>query len=206
MEILDTLYVVGAYLLGSINSSIIVSKIFSLPDPRSLGSGNPGATNVLRTGNKLAAAITLLGDILKGLLPVLLVDVLTANTTLVAVTGVAALLGHMYPLYYRFQGGKGVATTLGVLLGLDWLLAVIWISIWLVVALLFRYSSLAALVATLLTLITSWLTMESWMYDSKNSFLIVAAITVITIFIFWRHRENIKKLLSGTESRIGSKK
>ncbi len=206
MDSLQILYVLGAYLLGSINSAIIVSKVFSLPDPRSLGSGNPGATNVLRTGNKLAAAITLMGDLLKGLLPVLLVELLTANTMLVAATGIAALLGHMYPLYYRFQGGKGVATTLGVLFGFDWFLAIIWISLWLFVALLFRYSSLAALVATLITLGTSWFTMESWTAYRENNFLIVAAIAVITVFVFWRHRENIKNLLSGNESRIGAKK
>jgi len=138
-------WVFGAYLLGSINSAIIVSKAFSLPDPRSLGSGNPGATNVLRTGNKIAAAITLAGDLLKGLLPVLAADIITADARIVAATGVAALLGHMYPIYYRFQGGKGVATMLGVLLGLDWILAIIWVVIWLLVAMLLRYSSLAAL-------------------------------------------------------------
>ncbi len=189
------LIVVGAYLLGSINSAIIVSKVFSLPDPRKLGSGNPGATNVLRTGNKVAAVITLAGDLLKGLLPVLTVDLLTANSLLVAATGVAALLGHMYPLYYGFKGGKGVATTLGVLLGFDWLLGVAWIAVWLFTALVFRYSSLAALVATLLILVTSW-------FWSENIWLFIA-MTIITVFVFWRHRSNIKKLLAGDESKLG---
>ena len=206
MENVQLLYVIGAYLLGSINSAIIVSKVFSLPDPRNLGSGNPGATNVLRTGNKLAAGITLAGDLLKGLLPVLLVDLVTANTALVAVTGVAALLGHMYPVYYQFKGGKGVATTLGVLFGFDWVLAIVWIGLWLGVAVLFRYSSLAALVATLTTLIISWLTTKAWPSYTENNILIVAAIALMTVLVFWRHRENIKKLLSGNESRIGAKK
>ena len=192
------LIVVGAYLLGSINSAIIVSKAFSLPDPRDLGSGNPGATNVLRTGNKLAAVITLAGDLLKGLLPVLAVDLLTASAPLVAATGIAALLGHMYPLYYGFKGGKGVATTLGVLLGFDWLLAVVWIAFWLFTALLFRYSSFAALVATTFVLITSWFWSEYiWLFISM---------AIITILVFWRHRSNIKNLLDGTEAKLGKSK
>ena len=189
------LMVVGAYLLGSINSAIIISKAFSLPDPRNSGSGNPGATNVLRTGSKLAAAITLAGDLLKGLLPVLAVNLLTANTPLVAATGVAALLGHMYPLYYAFKGGKGVATMLGVLLGFDWLLGVAWITLWLFTALLFRYSSLSALTATLFVLIISWFWLDHiWLFIS---------LIVISVFVFWRHRSNIKNLLTGEETQIG---
>ena len=192
------LMVVGAYLIGSINSAIIVSKAFSLPDPRDSGSGNPGATNVLRTGNKVAAVITLAGDLLKGLLPVLAVDLLTASAPLVAATGLAALLGHMYPLYYGFKGGKGVATTLGVLLGFDWLLGVIWIALWLFTALLFRYSSLSALTATLLILVLSWFWTENiWLFISM---------AIITIFVFWRHRSNIKNLLNGNESKLSKSK
>ena len=205
MDNLQILYILGAYLLGSINSAIIISKVLSLPDPRSLGSGNPGTTNVLRTGNKIAAFITLVGDLLKGFIPVLLVELFTANTVLVAATGVAALLGHMYPIYYQFKGGKGVATTLGVLLGFDWFLAVIWALLWLLVAWLFRFSSLAALVATLITLVTSYFTMTEWIGYRDNNIFIVVAITVITVFVFWRHRENITNLLSGDESRIGQK-
>lgn len=200
MDILpiQILMVVGAYLLGSINSAIIVSKAFSLPDPRELGSGNPGATNVLRTGNKMAAAITLAGDLLKGLLPVIAVDLLTANSILIAATGVAALLGHMYPLYYQFKGGKGVATTLGVLLGFNSLLGIFWIVLWLLSALITRYSSLSALVATLLVLIISWF----W----ANNIWLSASMLVITIFVFWRHRTNIKNLLNGSESKLGNSK
>ncbi len=197
--------VTGAYLLGSINSAIIISKAFSLPDPRSLGSGNPGATNVLRTGNKVAAVITLLGDLLKGLIPVLAVEIFTADILLVAATGVAALLGHMYPIYYGFKGGKGVATTLGVFIGFDWFLAVAWVVLWLMVALLFRYSSLAALIATSVTLLVSWLTMDDWLGYSDNNHYIVIAIAIMTLFVIWRHCENIKKIIAGTESRIGKK-
>ena len=196
------LMVIGAYLLGSINSAIIVSKAFSLPDPRNLGSGNPGATNVLRTGNKLAAVITLAGDLLKGMLPVIAVDLLTANAPLVAATGIAALLGHMYPLYYGFKGGKGVATTLGVLLGFDWLLGVLWIALWLFTALIFRYSSLAALVATALILIISWF----WHDNNLGNIWLFISMIIITLFVYWRHRSNIKNLLDGTETRIGKSK
>lgn len=192
------LLVLGAYLLGSINSAIIVSNVFSLPDPRSLGSGNPGATNVLRTGNKLAALITLAGDLLKGLLPVLAVDLFTASAPLVAATGVAALLGHMYPIYYGFKGGKGVATTLGVLLGYDWLLALVWIAFWIFTALVFRYSSLAALVSTFLVLIISW-------FWNDNIWLFIS-ILIISVFVFWRHRSNIKNLLEGSEPKLSKSK
>jgi len=195
---IQVLIVVGAYLLGSINSAIIVSKAFSLPDPRELGSGNPGATNVLRTGNKLAAVITLAGDLFKGLIPVIAVDLLTASSILVAATGIAALLGHMYPIYYKFKGGKGVATTLGVLLGFDWLLGTTWIIIWLFSALVFRYSSLSALIATLLILIVSWF----W----KDNIWLFISMLVITTFVFWRHRSNIQNLLNGNESKLGKSK
>ena len=202
MDVLQILYVIGAYLLGSVNSAILVSKAFSLPDPRSLGSGNPGATNVLRTGNKLAAGITLVGDLLKGLVPVILAEQLSGYVPLVAATGVAALLGHMYPLYYRFKGGKGVATTLGVLIGFDWVLAIIWAICWLVIAWLSRFSSLAALLATTFTLIASYFIVD----NTNEKIWFVTAIAIIALFVFWRHRENIKKLIAGTESKIGSKK
>lgn len=200
MDILaiQILIVVAAYLLGSVNSAIIVSKAFSLPDPRKLGSGNPGATNVLRTGNKTAAFITLTGDLLKGLLPVVAVDLFTASAPLVAATGIAALLGHMFPLYYGFKGGKGVATTLGVLLGFDWLLGLVWVVIWLFIALVFRYSSLSALMATLFILLVSW-------FWSDNIWLFLS-ILVITTFVFWRHRSNIQNLLKGNESKLGKSK
>lgn len=194
--IIQILFVVVAYLLGSVSSAILVSQIFNLPDPRSLGSGNPGATNVLRTGNKIAAGITLLGDVLKGLLPVLVADLFIADIVFTSIVGLAALLGHMYPIYYKFKGGKGVATLLGVLLGIDWIFGLIWAAIWLVVALIFRYSSLSALVATLLMLIYSWFSFE-------NELLFIVLLSM-TILVYWRHRINIRNLISGKEAKIGS--
>lgn len=191
------LIVVAAYLLGSINSAIIVSHAMNLPDPRESGSGNPGATNVLRTGNKFAAAITLFGDLLKGFIPVFITNNLIGHEPIVAIVSVAALLGHMYPVYYRFRGGKGVATTLGVLLGISWLLGLIWVILWLIVAYLFRYSSLSALIATSLILFLSWV----WSYG----LWIVAALSIITAFVFWRHRSNIQNLLTGSEAKLGAK-
>lgn len=189
--------VVAAYLLGSINSAIIVSHSMNLPDPRESGSGNPGATNVLRTGNKFAAAITLFGDLLKGFIPVFITNNLIGHDPIVAIVSVSALLGHMYPVYYRFRGGKGVATTLGVLLGISWLLGLIWVILWLIVAYLFRYSSLSALIATSLILFLSWV----WPYG----LWIVAALSIITAFVFWRHRSNIQNLLTGSEAKLGAK-
>ena len=195
--VFQILIVVLAYLLGSINSAIIVSHAMNLPDPRELGSGNPGATNVLRSGNKFAAAITLFGDLLKGFIPVFITNNLIGHEPTVAIVSVAALLGHMYPVYYRFRGGKGVATTLGVLLGISWLLGLIWVLLWLTVALLFRYSSLSALISTSLILLLSWI----WSYD----LWIVAALLIITSFVFWRHRGNIRNLLTGSETKLGTK-
>lgn len=191
------LIVVLAYFLGSINSAIIVSHAMNLPDPRELGSGNPGATNVLRSGNKFAAAITLFGDLLKGFIPVFITNNLIGHEPTVAIVSVASLLGHMYPVYYRFRGGKGVATTLGVLLGISWFLGLIWVLLWLTVALLFRYSSLSALISTSLILLLSWI----WSYD----LWVVAALLIITSFVFWRHRGNIRNLLTGSETKLGTK-
>ena len=187
--------VIAAYLLGSINSAVLSSKALHLPDPRTAGSGNPGATNVLRVGNKSAAAITLLGDLLKGYLPVLLAASLAGDPRLIAAVGLATLLGHIYPLYYRFRGGKGVATTLGVLLAMDWQLATLWALVWVVTALLFRYSSLAALTAMSTTLgVALVLRMHApWT---------VTAIALITVLVFWRHTSNIRDLLAGREGRL----
>ena len=195
--VINVVLVVLAYLLGSINSAILLSKAMNLPDPRSLGSGNPGATNVLRTGNKLAAAITLLGDLLKGLIPVLIAKYFHADVFIIAIVCLAALLGHIYPIYYRFQGGKGVATTLGVLFAVEWLLALLWIAVWLAVAALFRYSSLAALTATFSMACITWIWFEqAW---------IPCAFVLIVALVFWRHRSNIENLLAGNETKIGKK-
>ena len=183
-----------AYLLGSISSAVIVARLMSLPDPRSLGSGNPGATNVLRTGNKKAAVITLLGDLLKGLLPVLLARWLHFEPLALCAVGLAAIIGHMYPVFLGFKGGKGVATTLGVLLGISWPLAVGWVIIWLSVAKISGYSSLAALIATMILPLAAWLL--------NYSQAIVLLTIAISLLIVWRHRGNIKNLASGKETKI----
>ena len=193
--VFQILLVLIAYLLGSVNSAIIVCRIMNLPDPRDSGSLNPGATNVLRIGNKIAAAITLLGDLLKAFIPVIVTNYFIGYGPTIVIVSLAALLGHMYPIYYRFQGGKGVATTLGILLGISWLLGLIWIIIWLSAALLFKYSSLAALLATSLILIFSWF----WSFD----LWIFAALSIITVLVFWRHRSNIRNLYIGDETKLG---
>ena len=195
-QITYSIAIIIAYLIGSVSSAVLISKWMRLPDPRNLGSGNPGATNVLRTGNKKAAAFTLVGDLLKGLLPVLLGRWLQFDITILCFIGLAAIIGHMWPIYLGFKGGKGVATTLGVLLGVNWLLGSVWIVIWVSVAKIFRYSSLAALLATAILPVISWLT-------NQPQAVILFTIT-ISVLIVWRHRNNIKNLISGTESRIGS--
>ena len=177
-------------------SAILVSKWLRLPDPRKFGSGNPGATNVLRTGNKKAAALTLLGDLLKGLLPILAGRWLQFDILLLCCIGLAAILGHMYPVYYGFRGGKGVATTLGVLVGIAWPLALVWALIWSGVAKFTRYSSLAALLATISLPFISW-----WLNYTATILIFTFAINILVI---WRHRVNIKRLIRGEESRIGT--
>lgn len=189
--------IVLAYLLGSISSAIIVCKVMGLPDPRSQGSQNPGATNVLRIGGKLPAIITLLGDMLKGLLPVLAANWYGFDSLVLALVACAAFLGHLYPVFFRFQGGKGVATLLGCLIGLSWLSACIWGVIWLTMAACFRYSSLAALTATILAPLYVWFITG----DSIYAIVIGLIATILT----YRHRGNIKKLIAGTESKIGKK-
>ena len=184
----------AAYGLGSISFAVVVSKLMRLPDPRSYGSKNPGATNVLRTGSKVAAALTLVGDAAKGGVAVWLASYFTDQ---LAAVGLAAFLGHLYPLFHRFQGGKGVATAAGVLLALDWRIGVGTIATWLLIAFFLRYSSLAALVAGLFApLATAFLL--GW-----QSALVVG---VMSAFLVWRHRGNISRLLAGTEPRLGAKK
>ena len=191
-----------AYVLGSIPFAVIVSRLFALPDPRSYGSGNPGATNVLRTGRKAAAALTLLGDALKGWLAVFLAQRMaeTGTTDLtVAAAAVAVTLGHMYPVFLRFRGGKGVSTTTGVLVALDPWLAAGSVATWLIIAFFFRYSSLAALVAA------AFAPLFAFLLYGMNRFALEEAVgvTVIALLIAWRHRTNIRNLLAGTEGRIG---
>ncbi len=193
--IINLFYILVAYLLGSLSSAIITCRLMGLPDPRSGGSGNPGATNVLRLGGKKAAAITLAGDMLKGLLPVLAVRALGADITIQSAVAVAAFLGHLYPVFFGFRGGKGVATVLGVLLGLHWPVGLMTIGSWLIIAKGFRISSLAALIAILLTpLYLLWLKPEP---------SLLAAVIFMGTLLFWRHRSNIRNLLHGEEGRIG---
>lgn len=207
---LTTLAVVAAaYLIGSLSFAVIVSRVMGLSDPRSYGSKNPGATNVLRSGSKKAAIATLLLDGAKGWLPVWLVAHWGSAWGLgdgsVAAVGMAAFLGHLFPVFFRFQGGKGVATAAGVLLGFEPLLGLATLGIWLFVALVLRYSSLAAVVAALFApgfyvLVSG----ESWSWYGSPS--VALAVAVMSLLLLWRHRGNISRLIAGQESKIGSKK
>lgn len=187
-----------AYLMGSVSTAIIVSRIFGLPDPRKQGSKNPGATNVLRLGGKKAAVITLLGDALKGLIPVLLAKFLAVEADLLAAVGLAAFLGHLYPIFFGFKGGKGVATALGVLTGFSPWVGLAVLSTWLLMAFLFRYSSLAALVAAALSPLYLWFI--------AHSEVLAGAGLAMALLLISRHRANIVRLIKGDESRIGSNK
>ena len=189
------LLLAGSYIIGSISSAVLVSRSMGLADPRTVGSGNPGATNVLRSGNKKAAALTLISDLAKGLLPLLLARQLPVENELLCAMALTAIIGHMYPLFLRFKGGKGVATTLGALLGVQPLLALIWILLWLSVAKLTRYSSLAALTATLSLPLIAWFGLQ----DPNITLLS----SLIAILVSWRHRKNINNLLQGSVGQIG---
>lgn len=199
--------VIAAYLIGSLSFAVIVSRVMGLHDPRTYGSGNPGATNVLRSGSKPAAAITLLLDALKGLVPVVLVKVFGAQFGLgdstVALVGLAAFLGHLYPVFFGFKGGKGVATALGVLLGISGWLGLATVLTWVIVAVFFRYSSLAALVASIFAPVY-YVLCSGIVWDAETP--ITAAIVVMAILLVWRHRENIQRLMAGKESKLGKKK
>ncbi|OHR40630.1 glycerol-3-phosphate acyltransferase [Neisseria sp. HMSC064F04] len=193
--------VIAAYLIGSLSFAVIVSKYYGMDDPRTYGSGNPGATNVLRSGKKKAAALTLLGDALKGLVAVVLArclqDALNLSDITIAAVAVAALVGHMWPLFFGFKGGKGVATALGVLLALSPATALVCAAIWLVMAFGFKVSSLAALAATVAApLVAFWLMpYPSWAW----------ATVAIAVLVLYRHKSNIQNLLQGKEGKIGDK-
>ena len=193
--------VIAAYLIGSLSFAVIVSKYYGMDDPRTYGSGNPGATNVLRSGKKKAAALTLLGDALKGLVAVILArclqDALNLSDIAIAAVAVAALVGHMWPLFFGFKGGKGVATALGVLLALSPATALVCAAIWLVMAFGFKVSSLAALTAPVAApLVAFWLMpYPSWAW----------ATVVIAVLVLYRHKSNIQNLLQGKEGKIGDK-
>ena len=188
----------GGYLLGSVSSAVLVSKLMGLPDPRQSGSGNPGATNVLRLGNKPAAALTLLGDVLKGVLPVLIGKYLDADTTGIALAGLGAFLGHLFPVFFGFAGGKGVATSLGIFLALNPLIAGSQVALWALMALVFRYSSLAALVTALATPV-----LLSWQMDDP---VLTGFGIILAALLVFRHRANIVRLVQGNESKIQLKK
>lgn len=191
--ILDTILIAFGYFLGSTSAAILVCRAMSLPDPRTEGSNNPGATNVLRIAGKKPAAITLIGDFLKGLIPVCLAIWMGASDLVIALTGIAALLGHIFPVFFGFQGGKGVATGLGVLFAFSWPVAVCVALTWLIVAKVFRISSLSALVATILAPVFAWV------FSSITFFL---ASMSISILVLYRHTDNIKRLVKGKEGEI----
>lgn len=188
--------IVLGYLAGSISTAILVCRAMGLPDPRSEGSRNPGATNVLRFGGKKAAAITLAGDFLKGLLPVLFARLAGLEDIGLALTALAAFLGHLYPVFFGFEGGKGVATAFGAILGLSWPVALVALSIWLFMAFVVRISSLSALTAAALTPLLGWWFNLPLAYD--------IAILAMVVLLIWRHRSNIRNLLSGAEDKIGT--
>ena len=197
----------AAYLVGSLSFAVIVSRVMGLNDPRTYGSKNPGATNVLRSGSKAAAVVTLLLDGAKGWLPVMLVAWYGSRYGLhegtMAMVGLAAFLGHLFPVFFRFQGGKGVATALGVLLGFNWILGLAVAASWLIVAFFFRYSSLASLVAAVFAPVYYIFGDGVAWYLDKS---VLLAMAVMALLLVWRHAQNINRLIKGTESRLGAKK
>lgn len=206
VTLIPVIWIVAAYLLGSIAFGILVSKLFGLPDPRKIGSGNPGATNVLRSGKKSAAALTLLGDAFKGWFPVWLALQSQPERPMwvISAVGLAVFFGHLYPIYHGFKGGKGVATALGVMLAISPWLALAAFVTWILVFAASRFSSLAAIVAASLAPVYAWFLLP----QADN--LIGVSDFVITVFVMsallvWRHKSNIQKLLAGTESGFGKK-
>jgi acyl phosphate:glycerol-3-phosphate acyltransferase len=191
----DALAALGAYLLGSVSFAIVLSRLAGMPDPHSYGSGNPGATNVLRSGRKLVAGLTLVGDGGKGWLAVWLAALLAPGTA--AVAALAVFLGHLFPVFHRFRGGKGVATAAGALLGLDWRIGLGSLVTWGVIVFFFRYVSLASLIAAIFAAVFSVLFHGA---DAPS-----AGVCAISALLIWRHKDNIRRLLAGQESRLGSK-
>jgi len=193
--------IITAYLVGSVSTAILVCRLMGLPDPREGGSGNPGATNVLRIGGdkgKKAAGITLLGDMLKGLLPVAIAHWMNLEAQVIVLVGFMAFIGHLYPIFFKFQGGKGVATMLGVMFGLSLPIGLAVAGTWLFVAKVLKISSLSALIATILAPV--------YIYFLAGEMSWVLYTSVMTLLLFWRHRGNIQRLLNGEESLIKAKK
>ena len=186
-----------AYLLGSISSAVVIARVMGLPDPREVGSRNPGATNVLRYGGKVAAVLTLAGDMLKGVIPVLIARALTTDAVIITLTGFGAFLGHLFPVFFSFRGGKGVATALGVWLALNPWVGLALLATWVLMALLFRYSSLSALVASAVAPVyVAWLSPGA---PYLSTMIVMSAILIL------RHRSNIRNLIAGKEAKIGAK-
>ena len=183
-----------AYLLGSISAAILVCKLLGLSDPRTEGSGNPGTTNVMRLHGKTAAFLTLTGDVFKGIIPVLLAKVIVGSEFIIALSGFAAFLGHIFPIYFKFRGGKGVATLIGILLATHWLLGLAYVITWILTAAIFRYSSLAALIATL--------SIPFYTYFLEQNFQYTVSFSMIAVILFWRHKSNIYNLLNNKERKI----
>ncbi|MBK9131604.1 MAG: glycerol-3-phosphate 1-O-acyltransferase PlsY [Gammaproteobacteria bacterium] len=193
--IIDICAALFAYLLGSLSTAVIACKLSGLPDPRTQGSGNPGATNVLRFGGKGLAVVVLIGDLVKGLIPVLVALLLSLPPVTVGVVGLLAFIGHIFPVFFGFRGGKGVATALGVILGLSWISGLAILGIWILVALIFKYSSLAAICAALAAPVVVWLTAPEY----------AAVVLVMSLALLWRHRSNIRNLMGGVEPKVGKR-
>ena len=183
-----------AYLLGSISAAILVCKLLRLSDPRTGGSGNPGTTNVMRLHGKTAAFLTLTGDVFKGIIPVLLAKVIVGSEFIIALSGFAAFLGHIFPIYFKFKGAKGVATLIGILLATHRLLGLAYAITWILTAAIFRYSSLAALIATL--------SIPFYTYFLEQNFQYTVSFSMIAVILFWRHKSNIYNLLNNKERKI----
>lgn len=191
--IIFLIFFVLAYLLGSVNSAILVSKLMGLPDPRMQGSGNPGATNVLRSGNKVAAAVVLIGDVLKGVIPVLLASMLSVHGFLLAMIGLAAVAGHIYPVFFRFEGGKGVATTMGVIFSLSLGLGIITLLILVLIVAFTRYVSLGSICAVIAAPILA-------LFGGHAAYFI--PLMLIAILVTLRHKENLQRLRDGIENKF----
>jgi glycerol-3-phosphate acyltransferase PlsY len=195
---MNVIYLLFSYLIGAVSFGIVISHFFSLPDPRTIGSKNPGATNVLRTGKKLAALLTLLGDALKGALTVGLAQYFELPPLIVGLIAIATLMGHVFPIYYGFKGGRGVATAAGILFMFSWVMGLIVFAIWLGVFFIWRYSSLAAIIAASLSPVIG--------FFYKIDFYELIATSIIALILILRHIENIKRLIDGTESGFKDKK
>lgn len=196
INILEITFIIAAYLIGSLSAAVITSRLMGLEDPRTYGSKNPGATNVLREGGKKAAVFTLLGDCIKGVIPVLVARYAGVEETVLAWVALAAFIGHCFPVFFGFKGGKGVATALGVYLALAWQIGLILLGIWLFMAVVFRISSLSALVAACAA--------PAVIYALGNAQQWVIMSIIMSLLLVWRHRSNIQNLLSGKEERIAS--